>query len=327
MDRFEQIYTVHRVLRRARYPVSTARLQEELDHCSTATLRRVIADMRNYLGAPIESSCQGGGYWYAEEERASYELPGLWFSAREIHALLTFHHFLENLQPGLLSVHLQPLKRRLEALLESGDPSWQEIKRRIRILPQAARFPDPAVFQRIAHAVLGRKRLRFRYHGRARNELTDRTVSPQRLVHYRDNWYLDGWDHGKRALRTFAVERIHEPHLLEERAQDLSEERLDRYFGESYGIFAGRPRHRAVLRFSPRHAPWVAEETWHPQQRGWFEGECYFLEIPYSDDRELVLDILKHGPEVEVLRPKSLRRKILDALARAVSQYQLSAPR
>jgi len=89
MDRFEQIYVVHRVLLKARYPVTSDQLKEELDRCSTATLCRVIAEMRDYLNAPIESSRQnGGGYWYVKEEGPRYELPGLWFSGREVHALL-----------------------------------------------------------------------------------------------------------------------------------------------------------------------------------------------------------------------------------------------
>ena len=29
--------------------------------------------------------------------------------------------------------------------------------------------------------------------------------------------------------------------------------------------------------------------------------------MPYSDDRELVMDILKYGPDVEVLEPEALR--------------------
>ena len=63
VDRFEQIYLAHRLLREAHRPVSTARLREALGECSVATVRRVVDEMRNFLGAPIESSRQeGGGY-------------------------------------------------------------------------------------------------------------------------------------------------------------------------------------------------------------------------------------------------------------------------
>jgi predicted DNA-binding transcriptional regulator YafY len=255
----ERLYKIERLLRN-RGVVSSGAFLKELE-VSRATFNRDLDLLRDRLNAPIVYDPARRGYRLDGSQAASvrHELPGLWFSSRETYALLAFHHFLEKLEPGLLTSHIEPLKERLQALLESKDQTLREITRRIRILPQAARHVGPDSFQLAAHALLTRKRLRFHYHGRARGEVTVRAVSPQRLVHYRDNWYLDAWDHGKRALRTFAVERIREPRLLDARAKDISEERLDRYFTESYGIFSGRPRRKALLRFSPERARWVAE--------------------------------------------------------------------
>lgn len=60
-----------------------------------------------------------------------------------------------------------------------------------------------------------------------------------------------------------------------------------------------------VLRFSPDRASWVADERWHPQQVGRFQIDgSYELEVPCRDSRELVMDILRHGPDVEVSHPK-----------------------
>lgn len=322
MSQAERLYQIERLLRN-RGVVSLGAFLKELE-VSRATFNRDLDLLRDRLNAPIVYDPARRGYRLdgSQPAAARHELPGLWFTGREIHALLAFHHFLETLEPGLLSPHIEPLKERIQGLLESKDRTLKEITRRIRILPQAARHTEPASFQLAAHALLARRRLGFRYHGRARDDVTERTASPQRLVHYRDNWYLDAWDHGKRALRTFAVERIRDSRLLDARAKDISEERLDRYFTESYGIFSGRPRRKALLRFSPGRARWVAEETWHPRQKGRLEDGRYLLEIPYSGDRELILDILKHGPEVEVLRPKSLREKVLDQLLRAASHYR-----
>jgi len=318
----ERLYKIEQLLRRRGIvPVETFLNELEI---SRATFNRDLDLLRDRLNAPIVYDTAQKGYRLDETPTGlpRHELPGLWFNSREAHALLTFHHFLEHLESGLLTAHIAPLKERIEALLESGDQSLKEIARRIRVLPQAARRAEPAAFQQVAHALLGRQRLRFHYHGRARAGITTRTASPQRLVHYRDNWYLDAWDHGKRGLRTFAVERIHEPRLLDARAKDIAEQRLNRHFSESYGIFAGRPRRKALLRFSPERARWVAEERWHPQQKGRLEKGHYLLEIPYSDDRELVLDILKHGSDIEILLPKSLRDRVLEQLLRAVKQYK-----
>jgi predicted DNA-binding transcriptional regulator YafY len=322
MSRLDRIYTIEKMLR-SRAAVPLRSFLETLE-VSRATFNRDLDLLRDRLNAPIAYDAAQRGYRLGNcgPGEPRHELPGLWFSSRELHALLTFHHFLEHVEPGLLTEHIAPLKERIQALFQSNDQSLKEIARRVRILSQATRRAEPACFRQVADALLTRKRPHFQYHGRSRDDITERTVSPQRLVHYRDNWYLDAWDHGKRALRTFAVERIREPRVLDARAKDIPEERLNRYFAESYGIFAGKPKRRALLRFTPERARWVVDERWHPQQNGWIENGHYFLEIPYSDDRELVLDILKHGPEVEVLRPKSLRKRVLEQHLRAVAQYR-----
>ena len=72
----------------------------------------------------------------------------------------------------------------------------------------------------------------------------------------------------------------------------------------------------------PQRARWVAHEQWHPRQKGTLEGDgSYLLEIPYADDRELMMDILKYGPDVEVVGPVSLRKRVQDLLLQATQRY------
>ena len=322
MDLFDRIYELDRILRRARTPVSRAALQERLE-CSRATVGRIIGEARDYLGAPIEYDRRAGGYRYAPSEDGPFELPGLWFNASELHALLAAHQLLANAQPGLLEGDLAPLLARIERLLAARGLGKSEAARRIRILRMAARNADFRHFRTVAGALLARRRLALLYHGRARDELTRRQVSPQRLTHYRDNWYLDTWDHGARALRSFSVDRIRAARALAVGARDIPDADLDAHFASSYGIFAGKPSHMAVLRFSARSARWVADECWHPEQRGGFEEDGrYVLEIPYADSRELVGDILRHGPEVVVVSPVALREEVSRRLAAALANYR-----
>lgn len=317
MGQAERLYKIERLLRQ-RHSVPLRAFLDELE-VSRATFYRDLAVLRDRLQATIDIDPERGAYCIREGGRL--ELPGMWFSSKEIHALLTFHHFLENLEPGLFGARLEPLKARIKTLLESKRDSVEEVTRRVRILPQAARRSESAHFEHVAHALLARHRLTFEYHGRSRGTVTARIVSPQRLVYYRDNWYLDAWDHERRGLRTFSIDRILHPLALSEAAKDIAESRLDRHFADGYGIFSGRPRRNAVLRFSPERARWVADERWHPKQRGRYEEGRYVLEIPYSDDRELVLDILRFGPDVEVIAPKSLRNKVAALLQTAAANY------
>ncbi len=321
MDLFDRIYCLHRVLNQSRYPVSHAVLQEKLE-CSRATTNRIIRDMRNFLGAPIQYDRTTEGYHYAQSGDQPYDLPGLWFNASELHALMTVQHLLAELQPGLLESHIAPLRERIERILKSKGTAQGDATRRIRILRMAGRRCDPENFPIVAGAVLGRKRLFIVYHGRASDQTTARTISPQRIIHYRDNWYLDAWDHAKKALRSFSVDRILQARMLDEPARDIPDDKLNAHFASAYGIFAGRPKQKAVLRFSSERSRWVADEIWHPQQKGRFEDGRYVLEVPYSDSRELVMDILKHGPEVEVLAPESLRVEVVTLLSNALLRHQ-----
>lgn len=320
MDLFDRIYSMHRILSNARYPVSRDNLQERLE-CSRATVNRIIRDMRNYFCAPIEFDREKSGYYYAKTGEHPFELPGLWFNASELYALLTVQRLLTEVQPGLLEGHLTPLRSRIEQILQSQHMGGGEITRRIRILGMAARRMDPEHFQSVAGSLLRRKRMEVIYHSRSRDEVAARTISPQRLVHYRDNWYLDVWDHKKTALRSFSVDRIRKASELDIPAEEITDKELDAHYATSYGIFGGKPTKKAVLRFTPERARWVSEEKWHPQQEGCFKDGCYVLTIPYSNSLELVMDILKHGPGVEVVSPDSLRKEVADQLSAAVALY------
>ncbi|HEY6001178.1 MAG TPA: transcriptional regulator [bacterium] len=321
MDLADRVFKLHETLRTSRAAVSRAQLQERLE-CSRATVARVIGQLRDFFGAPIEYDRRAGGYHYAPAEEGPWELPGLWFNASELHALLAAHQLLANAQPGLLEGDLAPLRGRIERLLQARGIGGGDVARRVRILRMAARRTDPEHFRAVAGAVLSRKRLRLLYHGRARDAQTQRVVSPQRLTHYRDNWYLDAWDHERKALRSFSVDRIRAARPLAQAAREIPDARLDEYFATAYGIFAGRPRNTAVLRFTPEAARWVADEAWHPAQQGRFDGDgCYILEIPYADARELVRDILRHGPEVTVVAPSTLREQVAARLREALARY------
>ena len=322
MDRFDRIYGLHRIFRSARRPVPRKTLEEKLE-CSRATVNRAIEDLRDLLWAPLRYDREHNGYYYDEKDgEHPYELPGLWFNASELYALLATQKLLAGVEPGLLEGFIAPLRKRIEHILANERLGKGDVERRVRILSMASRATPPDAFTAVAGALMQRRRLAIVYHGRERDAATERTVSPQRLVHYRDNWYLDAWCHTRRGLRSFSLDRIRKAAGTGTAAVEIDDKRLDRHFAGAYGIFSGVPRNTAVLSFSPERARWVAEERWHRDQQGRFlEDGSFELRIPYDDPRELVMDVLKYGPDVEVLRPASLRREIRTRLAAALARY------
>lgn len=324
MDRTERFYKIDKLLRQQQ-TTSFAELQTALE-VSRATLKRDLDYLRTRLNAPIEWSRAAGGYRFvapADPASAAHELPGLWFSSTEIHALLTMQHLLTNLDAGgLLTHHIAPLMSRLNALLGGADDEAIQVRRRVRIIGLAQRSVQPQHFQCVGTALVRRKRLALTYVARGTGEPTAREVSPLRLVHYRDNWYLDAWCHLRQGLRNFAVDAITEAHLLDIPAKEVSDAKLDALFGPSYGIFSGKRIRWARLRFSTERARWVASEQWHPQQVGKLQTDgSYLLRIPYADHRELIMDILKHGTHCEVLGPPSLRQAVAAEVGKMVKKY------
>lgn len=319
----ERIYQIDQLLN-GRTSVSFQELKERLE-VSQATLKRDLAYMRDRLNAPIIFDRELGGYRLEiNSGNLKYELPGLWFNADEIFALLTMQHLLNNLDSGgILSPHIKPLKSRLTELLGTTNDPLDQLQRRIKIETIGSRKFNLDHFQAIGSSLLKRKQLHIDYLGRGKNEITSRDISPQRLIYYKDNWYLDGWCHLKEDIRSFSVDAIQSVEILETKAKDVSEERLNEELGSGYGIFSGKDIKWVTLKFSSERARWVSKEKWHPKQEGKFlEDGSYELKIPYSKEPELLIDVMKYGPEVEIVEPKDLRKKLQETLIKTLRNYE-----
>lgn len=316
MDRFERFYRIDRLLVQRKL-VTMREFLDDLE-VSHATLKRDLEYLRDRFHAPIEWNAELRGYEYRPKRGdPPFQLPGLWFNPSEIEALLTMHAMLDDLQPGLLGRHVEPLRARLESLIAEGQVEVSEVRKRVKMLPQAARTLADGVFEIVAAGTLKRRRIVIRYGARSTGETTERAISPQRLVHYRDNWYVDAWCHLRNGLRKFSIDAIASAELTDERAKPVDLREVEREFNSGYGIFGGTKVSWATLRFAPSRARWVAQERWHPEQRGRAEADgSYVLEVPYTDVRELMMDILKYGADVEVLGPDSLARTVADEIRR-----------
>lgn len=320
MSRRERLYHLHDILRARRTPISRQVLMEELG-CSQATLYRLVAELRDRLGAPLEQDEQTRGFYYDRSLAGHFELPGLWISPEELQALLLARQVLGDVQPGLLEDELQGVQNRINQLLDRQGLDFSAQPERIRIRKDAGRPVPSALFEKMLGALFQRTRLIIEYHGRRRDETRRRTISPQRLTSYRDRWYLDAWCHDAQGLRSFALERIRDIERLDAASREIDEAMLRQHLDAAFGIFSGPAEHLACLRFSAEAARWAAEEVWHPDQQGrWLEDGRYELSVPYGNDRELLMEIRRYGPDVEIVEPPALRERLLESLRETLNQ-------
>lgn len=323
MSKTERVYKIEMLIRQ-RGHVSFQALREALE-VSPATLKRDLDYLRDRLGAPIEYDRDLNGYRFGDGYRGEkHELPGLWFDERELYSLLMAHQLLTELDSeGVISRHLKPLLDRIHQMLGGGAAEAAALMQRVRIVSPAKRPVPSQFFERVAEAVLRRRRLHMRYLTRGRREVGERDVSPQRLVHYRSTWYLDAWCHTRERLLRFALDAIEAAQVLEQPALELAPAQVQREMDAGYGIYAGGRRQWATLVFDAQAAQWASREQWHAEQQGrWLDDGRYELRVPYVDETEITMDVLRQGPEVVVVSPPALVASVQARHVAAAARYR-----
>lgn len=309
MDKRDKLYELNSLFVQARGTLlSKKRLLEHLE-CSESTLKRRLIDLREIHGAPLEYDRQNHGWYYRKGE--SFELPGLWFNAQELYALLVLEQLLEGLDAGLVSEQLSIAKDRIKTLLSSKSDPEDNISNKLRLVNVFYREFDANIFKEIAKATFEERQLEIDFINRQTQQKTTRIISPQRIVHYKDTWYLDCFCHLKNDFRTFSIDGISRVKQCHSQAKIIEPKIIDKATQSTYGIFSGQAHETAVLHFQAPTSFWIAKEKWHPDQQGqWLADDIFELKIPYQNPQELRADILRYADKVTVKSPESLRNSI-----------------
>lgn len=325
MNQMERIYKLDSLLAHGRSrPLDF--LLEELE-ISKATFKRDLRFMKDRFNAPIYWDRETRGYRIGAAEGAGrrYELPGLWFNQQELLALATMQQLLSSLDKGgPIASQLKPLMERINLKLGHEKEEARELANRVKLISTSTRLNDLKHFEKIGSALVRRKRINIEYEARGSSQNnSERVVSPQRLIHYRSNWYLGAWCHLSDGIRTFSLDSIVTCVVLDKKARHLSGKSLADYYDIGYGIFGGQQRKWARLRFNSSAARYVKDEVWHPEQKSEEDKHGnYLLEVPYVYSNELVMDVLRHGADVVVMGPEDLRKEVCDRVRRMSELYQ-----
>ena len=318
MSQLPRIYRMKQMLANGR--VMTRQQCVDAFGTTLSTFKRDLALLRDQIGAPVVWDQKAAGYRLEMTQtsgESKSELPGMWFTDRELLSLISVEALLQQIEPRLFKEALEPLRQKLDSVLATATAhkkskgDFAQPLTRVKVLPMHRRAVDDAKFAAVAAALLTRHQLQTVSIHRQTKQPTTRTLSPQRLVSYRDNWYLDAWCHLRKALRTFSLDTLQTVRVLDDAAEDISATDLDQHFASGYGIFAGKAEHSAVLRFYPSVTGWIEREQWHPEQtsKALADGSIE-LTVPYGNATELIRDILRWGADVEVVAPQELREQV-----------------
>lgn len=321
MDKEERQKSLLQRLPKNRGGVALSSLAEAFGK-SQRTIRRDIEELVEKRHAPWFIS---DGMVYLDLSRQKQiELEGYWFTSDELFSLLALYQTVDGLSEGLLAGHFAQMRQRILELLGPENES-RNLMQHVKIVPIASPPINNTNLNQITAAIAAQTRLQIYFWSRHQDQQDWREISPLQLVRYRDRWFVDAFCHQREGLRSFSLEAILNIKPLNKTAYVPPTEALNRFYQSSYGIFNGNADKIAVLRFSAYQARWIKNQQWHPQQVSrLLEDGRLELQLPYGQDAELIQDILKFGPEVEVISPPELRQKVAERIYQTLEHYRMN---
>ena len=216
----------------------------------------------------------------------------------KLSATLTPHmrQFLDQL-PRVLASKPDPMRRR------AGDPPRQQ-----------------QIVARALEATLHHRSATLVYHSQSSDRTKSYAVHPYRLAYAQGGLYLLAYVPEYQQVRTFAVERIHEISLLEERFTPI-EELPDEAFPHSMGVHSGPPE-EVEIEFQSVISDYVKSREWHPsQQLSERPDASVVMKLQVCLDQALHSWILSFGPFARVRSPAHLTTTIAKQLEDAHLRY------
>jgi predicted DNA-binding transcriptional regulator YafY len=318
LPRIERFFWFDSQIRQMNYP-NVRKLAEHFNICER-TAKRDIQALINNVGAPLEYNTTYRGYRYRDN---SYSLSWTRFSHQEMLAILILRQLLVSSSASPLSSELNALCEKMFNNLEQCGIDQQHLSSCFSANWNAYIPVNEEVFQLLGEALLTRHKIYFSYHAPTQGSATTRTVQPHHLQHYNGSWYLLGWCEERNAWRTFQISRIHALHLCAETFNYKDPATWQHKIEGACGIFQDGEHQLVKLLFSARRAPFVLEQHWCTGQQHQLRADGRLqLTIPVADHREIIMKILQHGSEVEVLEPVELRQKVIAEIEEMAEKYK-----
>ncbi|MDY0131115.1 MAG: WYL domain-containing protein [Desulforegulaceae bacterium] len=317
MNKSERIFRFHRLVKSGRRP-SLKKIAYELE-CSESTVNRIKQTLIYYFSAPLKYDPSANGYYY-DESVEKFDLPGFWLSPDEIYALFVCVQVIEKNQEVGISSIINPLSSKIEEIIKGLGHSPQDLKSLIKVMPLYSRVLRKKDFSKVCSSLVNREIIEVQYYKRTCGSKSLRKLHPQRILHYKDNWYLCAYCEKHKEFRVFSVENIKIINI-EPGAKIFSKEKIDLFMEDGFGVFSGKAEHTAKLRFFEPNLNWVKDEIWHKNQNQYYDGKDLILEIPFSNPTELVMEVLRHGEGVVVESPKFLKDLVVEKLKKNLKKY------
>lgn len=310
----ERMLRIHKSIQAGEFPNAT-RLSAEIE-VVVKTIHRDIAFMRDRMGLPIAFDSKRNGYHYTGEVSS---FPSLQLTEGELFALCVAEKALEQYRGTSFEKPLLSALRKMEqSLPDTISINLGDLGEAISFRTRAEPILNLATFDSLAKATAQRQQLELNYRKAGSAAPEKRVVDPYHLANINGEWFLFGYDHLRKDIRTFVPARIKSVKPTGqtfERAHGFS---LEKRLRNSFGVHSGEGQYQVVLRFTGQVADFIREKRWHDsQQLRELKDGGVELSLKLSSLIEIERWVLSWGQNVRVQQPAELLASVRQA-ARAM---------
>ena len=301
---------IHQAIVGGQFP-NTTTLARQLE-VSTKTVQRDLEFMRDRLELPLEYHPQRFGYHYTEEVNS---FPTLQLTEGELFALLVAEKALQQYRGTTFERPLiSALKKMEQSLPETVSINLTELGEAISFRTRAEPILNLEVFDALSKSVSRREQLEIHYRKPGQGEAEARVVDPYHLGNINGEWFLFGYDHLRKDIRTFVPARIKSVRTTGLRFDKGRGFSLEQRLKDSFGVHSGAGSHRVVIRFAPEVADYIREKRWHhSQELKELKGGRVELKLRLSSLGEVERWVLSWAGRATVVRPKELTDRVKQA--------------
>jgi proteasome accessory factor B len=265
--------------------------------------------MKCRLQLPIEYDERQYGYYYS---RPVEQFPGVRITEPELFALLVAKKAIVQYHGTPFEHPLETAFRKLTAQLSpDSEYTFHNLEQALSFRPLGPEDTDLELFQRLNAALRERRVLRFKYRKLGATKAQTRRVDPYHVACVDNRWYLFAYDRARKAMRTFALSRMHRPVLTKDRFERSAKFDPDEYLRGSFGVFKGNDDFEVVLEFDAWAADLLRGRRWHPSEKVVeFPKGGLRMWLQLNNSEEIERWVLSWGKHATVIRPVMLAKRI-----------------
>ncbi len=259
----ERMLRIHQAVQSGSHPNATT-LAVELE-VSTKSIHRDIEFMRDRLELPLEYDVKQNGYHYAQ---AVGSFPTLQITEGELFALLVAEKALQQYRGTTFEKPLLSAFRKMAASLpDTVSLNLADWEQTISFRTSAQPILDLEIFDTLAKATAQHRQLQLIYRKPGRKETEPRVVDPYQLANVNGEWFLFGYCHLRKDIRTFVPARILQLKATGQTFARPQKFSLERRLRDSFGVMTGSGEFDVAIRFDELVADYIREKRWHPSQQ------------------------------------------------------------